>query len=375
MRMIETNWQRLLNMYKSTGFCIISACRNDASPSENRKNSAELKRELLNYGFQPIKVSGGWIENKGMPDEAAVGEDSLFVPFYFGSRNFAASKYDYTSTRIFLKKCLDLGTKYGQESILYCPPNGSPKYIQTSEVDYGDGPIKIGTTTARFNKEKIGDNKAAYFTDISNPRKEGGYDPIEKRFRKSPKRVTFESQGISKYFRSIYENRRFLESENNFLDTEYIQDEESTELCYDYDAVVRLSSEYKDEWADFELKDINNFESLKEWWDANYDPKGLAFTFSYHESILKDVEDMIEAYNKICIQYDRPLLSKSKDVLENEHSAKITISFDEPIELEDIDEESFIDDLLYFYKGAPVKTANYSPEGVTLIWNKNALNN
>lgn len=205
-KLTETNWHRLMTQYGPTGYCMISACRGEYDAKENKKRTYELKHDLENKGFWPILVSGGWIENQGTPDEKAVGEATWFVPFFFGNKKFSASEDDFFSTKTFFKWCRELGTKYEQESILYCPPNGKPRYVQTTEKDYGEGPVSIGKHTLKFDKAKIGDNDAPYFTDINDPSKEGGYDPTEKRFKRAPRRVTFESKGVNMDFKKIYES-------------------------------------------------------------------------------------------------------------------------------------------------------------------------
>lgn len=206
MKLKETNWHRLLTMYKPTGFCMISACRGEYSDKENKARTFKLKKELENKGFWPILVSGGWIENAGTDEERPVGEATWFVPFFFGNRKFSASEYDQFSKSTFYKWCLELGSKYEQEAILYCPPNGKPRYVQTTVKDYGDGPVKKGTHTLKFDKEKIGDNKAEYFTDLSNPDKQGGYNSETGKFKKAPRRVTFESViDLNDSLKKVYE--------------------------------------------------------------------------------------------------------------------------------------------------------------------------
>jgi len=203
-RITETSWHRLMKMFRPTGFCMISACRGEYDEKTNAKRTLALKKDLEDKCFKPIKVYGGWIENQGTDEEKSVGEETWFVPFFFGGKSWAASEYDMKSTSIFYKWCLELGAKYEQESILYCPPNGKPRYVQTTEKDYGDGPVKKGTHTLKFNTAKIGDNHSAYFTDLSNPKHQGGYNSETGKFSKAPRRVTFES--IQNSFKRVLES-------------------------------------------------------------------------------------------------------------------------------------------------------------------------
>lgn len=367
-KLMETNWHRLMNQYKPTGFCMVSACRGEYSPAENKKRTAELKHDLENKGFWPIKVSGGWIENQGTEDEVAVGEDTWFVPFFFGNKNFSASQDDFFSTKTFFKWCRELGTKYEQESILYCPPNGKPRYVQTTEKDYGDGPVGIGTHTMKFDKEVIGDNDAPYFTDLSDPSKEGGYDPVEKRFKRAPRRVTFESIDFSKLYESAH-------GTEDVLDEPYIFDSEGQEYAWDFesmkDNIHNSSPEFWDGMEEY--TDIDEFDSLKDWWQAHYDEKGLAFTYTYHSSIIDDVNDMIDDYNKSCIHYKHtPLKSIMRDDVEN-GEAVLVIAVDGPLIEED--KEYFEEEVLYHYRGVPVEEAYYDVESGTfiMVWKSDCL--
>ncbi len=192
-KLSETNWGRLLRQFKPTGYFIISANRKENTPEENERKTLELKKELEDKCFRPILVHGGWIEDEGLDTEKEVSETSFFVPLFFGNKRFSASQFDAKSTHIFYKWVYDLGKKYKQESILYCPPNGKPRYIQTTEKNYGDGPVKPGTHFDRFNKVIHNQKHAQYYTDLVNPKYQGGYNQETGKFMKSPKRITFES--------------------------------------------------------------------------------------------------------------------------------------------------------------------------------------
>lgn len=96
-KLLETNWNRLLRQFKSTGYFIISANRKENTPEKNKKKTLELKKELEDKGFKPITVHGGWIEDEGLDTEREVAETSFFVPLFFGNKAFSASQFDATS--------------------------------------------------------------------------------------------------------------------------------------------------------------------------------------------------------------------------------------------------------------------------------------
>ena len=303
-KLLETNWNRLLRQFKPTGYFIISANRKENAPEENKKKTLELKKELEDKGFKPITVHGGWIEDEGLDTEREVAETSFFVPLFFGNKAFSASQFDATSTHIFYKWIFDLGKKYKQESILYCPPNGKPRYVQTTEKNYGDGPVKPGTHFDRFNKTIHNQKNAPYYTDLVNPKYQGGYNHETGKFMKSPKRITFES--LENSFKRVMKLTEDKSQHQNILETPYILNSESKEEAWDYDNMLRSMKENYDAWVDmedyFDLEEIGN---LEEWWLKHYDRKGLASSLEFHKSILDDYQKMRIAYNNTAEHYNR----------------------------------------------------------------------
>lgn len=310
---METNWGRLFNQFKSTGFFIISASRKENSPEVNKRKTLKLKKELEDKCFRPITVHGGWIEDEGLDTEKFVNETSFFVPLFFGNKQFSASQYDTKATHIFYKWMFELGRKYEQESVLYCPPNGKPRYIQTTEKDYGEGPIKAGTHFDRFNKVNHNQKDAKYYTDLVNPKYQGGYNQETGKFMKSPKRITFES--LENSFKRIMES---IDSAQSILETPYILNSESKEDAWDYDNMLHSMKEHDDAWVDmedyFDLKEIGN---LEEWWLKHYDRKGLAFSLEFHKSILDDYQKMRVNYNNSTEHYNRTPIKNIKQFNSN----------------------------------------------------------
>ena len=303
-KLLETNWNRLLRQFKSTGYFIISANRKENTPEENKKKTLELKKELEDKCFKPITVYGGWIEDEGLDTEREVAETSFFVPLFFGNKAFSASQFDATSTHIFYKWVFDLGKKYKQESILYCPPNGKPRYVQTTEKNYGDGPVKPGTHFDRFNKTIHNQKNAPYYTDLTNPKYQGGYNHETGKFMKSPRRITFES--LENSFRRVMKLAEGKSQHQNILETPYLLNKETKEEAWDYDNMLRSMKENYDAWADmkdyFDLEEIGN---LEEWWQEHYDEKGLASSLEFHKSIINDYQKMKVDYNNSTEHYKR----------------------------------------------------------------------
>ena len=303
-KLLETNWNRLLRQFKSTGYFIISANRKENTPEENKKKTLELKKELEDKCFKPITVYGGWIEDEGLDTEREVAETSFFVPLFFGNKAFSASQFDATSTHIFYKWVFDLGKKYKQESILYCPPNGKPRYVQTTEKNYGDGPVKPGTHFDRFNKTIHNQKNAPYYTDLTNPKYQGGYNHETGKFMKSPRRITFES--LENSFKRVMKLAEGKSQHQNILETPYLLNKETKEEAWDYDSMLRSMKENYDAWVDmedyFDLEEIGN---LEEWWLEHYDEKGLASSLEFHKSIINDYQKMKVDYNNSTEHYKR----------------------------------------------------------------------
>lgn len=373
-KLLETNWNRLLRQFKPTGYFIISANRKENTPEENKKKTLELKKELEDKGFKPITVHGGWIEDEGLDTEREVAETSFFVPLFFGNKAFSASQFDATSTHIFYKWVFDLGKKYKQESILYCPPNGKPRYVQTTEKNYGDGPVKPGTHFDRFNKVIHNQKNAPYYTDLVNPKHQGGYNHETGKFMKSPRRITFES--LENSFRRVM---KLAENRKSFtFDEPYILDTENSEYAWDYESMLDFLNNSAPEFFENleEYKDLEDFGNLKDWWDAHYDKKGMAATFEYHSSLKDDVEDCINRYNssKKVRNGENPKIGNITTWGENNKYCWINVDASEWIGAEYIDELE--DELFYNLKSAPVYGLTGFDEDsgtFTFCWKTDAL--
>lgn len=468
---METNWGRLFNQFRPTGFFIISASRKENSPEVNKRKTLKLKKELEDKCFRPIAVHGGWVEDEGLDTEKFVNETSFFVPLFFGNKQFSASQYDVKSTHIFYKWIFELGRRYEQESVLYCPPNGKPRYVQTTEKDYGEGPIKAGTHFDRFNRVNHNQKDAKYYTDLVNPKYQGGYNQETGKFMKSPKRITFESLensfkrvmkltedsridpsmkvGNSKFYypaerknslsrytfekpsgtvylkvlkyivdnpgckrnealeaaglrpdthQGLFQNmsneeffrittkgeyfptkkgidfvkKHFNKKDYNsgykpaqfVFDEPYILDTESFEYAWDYESMLDFlnnsSPEFTDNIEDY--KDLEDYDNLKDWWDAHYDKKGMAMTSEYHSSLRNDVKDCIDGYNasRKVKNGEYPKIGNIATYGEENGFCWINVDASDWSGEENIDELE--DELLYNLRSAPAYGVSYGEE-------------
>lgn len=365
-KLTETNWGRLFNQFRSAGFFIISASRKENPPEVNKRKTLKLKQELEDKCFRPIAVHGGWIEDEGLDTEKFVNETSFFVPLFFGNKQFSANKYDLKSTHIFYKWMFELGRKYEQESVLYCPPNGKPRYVQTTEKDYGEGPIKAGTHFERFNKVNHNQKDAKYYTDLVNPKYQGGYNQETGKFMKSPKRITFESieSSFKRVMKLTEENKKGYKPAKFVFNEPYILDTESSEYAWDYESMLDFLNNSSPEFTEHieDYKDLEDYSNLKDWWDAHYDRKGMAMTCEYHSSLKDDVKECINEYNasKKVKNEDLPKIGDILDCGEENGYCWITV------DASDWPGEYYVDDLedelLYYLSSAPLYGISYGGE-------------
>lgn len=176
---------------------------------------------------------------------------------------------------------------------------------------------------------------------------------------------------INMDFKKIYEN---IDSNYDVLRTPYIRDDEDQETCWDFESMKAQIKNWDDERAieeDYEYLDILEADSLKEWWDAHYDPKGIAFSMSYHANIIEDVQKMIVDYNKKTVHYNHTPLGKIISDKDN----KIVIEVEGPL-IED-DPDYFEEEVLYWYRGAPLNGGGYDEATGTfsMTWDEGVLKN
>ena len=167
----------------------------------------------------------------------------------------------------------------------------------------------------------------------------------------------------------------------NVLTTPYLMDDEGGEDCWDKDSFAVYLEEMKDEIPDFyeEYIDIREYDSLKEWWDDHYDPKGIACTTSYHNSLLEDVRDMISDYNESLKHHQGTPLKEITDVFNKDGEGFVVIKIDGEFQEEPDDvftpDEILIDNMNYYFRGCPLYEINYDEEKHSIImsWTNKAL--
>lgn len=173
--------------HKARGYGIISACRSENDKQRNDELSKKLRKDIRDAGFGFIPVHGGFRETTDDGRQVDVFETAYLVPCH--NMDGIDHPFDYLAEVL-----VELGQKYGQESVLLCPPNGNPKYVVTKEYEDSDengNSIKhdIGDVSMEFpNGVKLNDLTQTYFTSLNTIGKHPT-NPLGKNVR----RFTFES--------------------------------------------------------------------------------------------------------------------------------------------------------------------------------------
>ena len=108
--LIETTFKRLEKHFNENDCAFISACRGDNTASENNIKTEELKEKLRKMGYGYIAIRGGYIENKGTPEERPVEDEKSFAVF-----NNNDQAYYHTE---FLKDMITLCAEFNQDAVL-----------------------------------------------------------------------------------------------------------------------------------------------------------------------------------------------------------------------------------------------------------------
>lgn len=159
----EINAKSLIDRHTKDGYVIISPCRGGADfgldvnnpkdkeklASINNKRVKEIIELIKDSGFSYTPVYGGFIENKGTPQEENVYERS-FVIYPFDK---SGELQDFAELKEF---AIAMANRFNQDSVLVCEPNGTPAYInKNGEVDFELG-----------NNVVFNDVAQEYFTDL-----------------------------------------------------------------------------------------------------------------------------------------------------------------------------------------------------------------
>lgn len=140
---MESSFTRLLHHLDKSEAVIISACRKDYNTGKdnlgrgNVKRSYDLKHQLQDLGYGPVRVKGHYVETDEPTKQVDAPEISWFV-VNKGNPNFK-------------KQMIKLGYQYHQDSIYYTK-DGKSVYIATSP----DHPDTVGKIIADSNGRKVG---------------------------------------------------------------------------------------------------------------------------------------------------------------------------------------------------------------------------
>lgn len=167
----EGNASTLINKHSKSGYVIISACRGGADfnlnpniPQDkqklsaiNKERSGELVSLIRKAGFTYTPAYGGFIENKGEPNQENVYERSFIIYPYDRSGHLIP----FENLKDF---ALNMCKKYNQDSVLVKEPNKQPVYLKS------DGSIDFEFS----NEIAFNDLMQTYFTDLhKNTHKSG----------------------------------------------------------------------------------------------------------------------------------------------------------------------------------------------------------
>ena len=142
----ESNWSRVITHIEN-GCCFISASRGENTEQENAESTDRLAADIRSLGLGYIQVLGGFIENKGTPDEVEVTERSFIIP-----------QPNTLSDVEFFESMIDLCKKYNQDSVLISMPGYCDfgYYNKDGELDFSPGEKLV------FSEDKIGE----YFSTL-----------------------------------------------------------------------------------------------------------------------------------------------------------------------------------------------------------------
>lgn len=117
----ESSLSRLLSHRTNYDTGCITAFRYNIPKKTALKLNAQLEKELQSMGYGTVHVTGFYKEQEM---EKASKEQSLFV-------------FDKEKTGNLQQDLMNLGRKYGQESILFKPKGGEARLIRTDEKAFG----------------------------------------------------------------------------------------------------------------------------------------------------------------------------------------------------------------------------------------------
>lgn len=144
-----------IERHTHSGFFVVSAFRNSNKRKVNVRLHKELSKDIKELGLGFISLIGGYVENKGTPEEVEVTELSSLVPY----RNIN-KELTYND---FLDIAIALRDKYNQDGVLFCDDKGIVKeYNKNGEV-ISYGKFRVNDMVVYFSK--IRGRKFEYFNE------------------------------------------------------------------------------------------------------------------------------------------------------------------------------------------------------------------
>lgn len=158
----EARMSRVILKHFESGLVILSSNRSENDAKTNNQLDKALKSDIEGAGFSYVPIMGGYVENRGTPDEVAVFEHSFIVYCYKKGGKVA----DFEELKDFaIRMC----NKYQQESVLIYPPKKSKdnpalynKSGQTNPKDEMDKNVKISDATEQYFSTLSRQNKKRY---------------------------------------------------------------------------------------------------------------------------------------------------------------------------------------------------------------------
>jgi len=217
---------------QTSGYCIVSACRHDwverkraafergeevqmpvkGKPSDtlsvrkdtgiggelqkafddnaywNRAMSQQLRRALSKAGIGFVPVYGGFREG----DTEVVEASYILMPMNHNHKGVDFEKVRDTA--------IELGIKYGQDSVAICPPNEAPYFYVTRDYTDKNGVHKVGDEQRWFKKGmKLNDVTEEFFTSLNKVHEHptDGRGATVKRFSYIDESIRFNPDALS----------------------------------------------------------------------------------------------------------------------------------------------------------------------------------
>jgi hypothetical protein len=128
--MTESSFTRVKSHMEESGrkFAIITAFRNENNRDKNKKDLAELKKQVKDAGYSFTNVQGGFTENPGTEQAVDVKEYSVIITSY--------DKPHTEKSEGLFQLVMKLAKQYNQDAFIF----GQPKRTATKDIAYVEDP-------------------------------------------------------------------------------------------------------------------------------------------------------------------------------------------------------------------------------------------